>query len=671
MAPEAAAQGVGLFPDLLLIFATALVTVAACRPLRLPGTLGYFVAGALLGPTGFGLIVAGDQMQLLAEFGVVLLLFSLGLEFSLPRLLAMRRSVFGVGVLQVAVTGGVFTAALGFAGIDWGLAVLLGGGLALSSTALVTRELSLTGQLHEPHGRQALGVLLFQDLFAVFLLILVPVLGAGADASIADALLGLGLRGLLLFVVLMGIGRYVLPHLFGEIARSRSSELFVLAALVVVMGAAWLTHAFGLSMALGGFVGGMMLGESHFRHQVQADIRPFRDVLLGLFLVTVGMMLDLELLREYWPRVLAFGVILMIVKGLLLVAVVRAFGDSLRVSLRTAIVLAQGGEFAFAMLALAAGAGLVEPDVQAFMVAVTLVSMVLTPLLVRRNGAIAERILRSIGTDAPTAPATAAQSADAPSPSPSWAEAPEVLLLGYGRVGQAIGRLLERCGVSWLALDADPDRVAEAVLTGAPVRFGDARRGALLHASGIGEVRLVVLCIDDPEGALEALGEVRVEAPKVPVLVRTRDETQFEALLAAGATEVVPETFESSLMLLSHAIALLGRPRAEADAVLAGVRAERYSLLHGVIGGDLGDGAREVVHPVLLTERASALGRAGEALSDMLDGVEVRGVRRRNRTLSLDEAGALQAGDILILLGAPALVEAAEARLLVGSRTAG
>ncbi|MDZ7825657.1 MAG: cation:proton antiporter [Gammaproteobacteria bacterium] len=394
MVAEGAQSGGGnMFADLLLIFATALIMVAACRPARLPGTLGYFVAGALLGPTGLGLIHAGADIQLLAEFGVVLLLFSLGLEFSLPRLMAMRRSVFGVGLLQVALTGALFALVLGLGYVDWGLAVLIGGGLALSSTALVSRELVLTGQLHMAHGRQALGVLLFQDLFAVFLLILIPVLGSDSDVGLGETALILGGKGVVLFVGLMLMGRYLLPPVFTEIARSRSSELFVLAALVVVMAAAWLTHELGLSMALGGFVGGMMLGESHYRHQVQADIRPFRDILLGLFLVTVGMMLDLDLLLEYWPRILAFGLLLMVIKAAVILAISLAFGDSLRVAMRTGLVLAQGGEFAFAMLALAAGANLVEPDVQAFMVAVTLVSMVLTPTLVRRSGTLVDRIL--------------------------------------------------------------------------------------------------------------------------------------------------------------------------------------------------------------------------------------------------------------------------------------
>jgi CPA2 family monovalent cation:H+ antiporter-2 len=646
-----------MFADLLLMFFTALVLVAACRPARLPGTLGYFAAGALLGPTGLGLIHAGEDIQLLAEFGVVLLLFSLGLEFSLPRLMAMRRSVFGVGLLQVAATGTVFTVALGLANVDWGLAALLGGGLALSSTALVSRELVLTGQLHMAHGRQALGVLLFQDLFAVFLLILIPILGSDTEASLGETALLVGGKGIALFVALMLTGRYLLPPVFSEIARSRSSELFVLAALVVVMIAAWLTHAFGLSMALGGFVGGMMLGESHYRHQVQADIRPFRDILLGLFLITVGMMLDLNLLLEYWPRILAFGLLLIVVKALVILVVSLAFGESLRVSMRTGIVLAQGGEFAFAMLALAAGAGLVEHDVQAFMVAVTLVSMVLTPTMVRRSGTLVESVL---GREAPgVSPDTAAD--------PVEGEHADVLLLGYGRVGQTIGRLLERCGIDYLALDSEPGRVNTARLAGAPVRYGDATRPNLLETIGVDQAQLVVVCIDDPDAAHQALTAVRELAPTVPVLVRTREDTHLDELMAAGATEVVPETLESSFMILSHVLALLGRPREESQQVLETVRGERYKLLHGVITGTDEDGRyAEVVRPVLLPARARAIGQTLTDLEKRLGGLSIRGVRRRAVTLDPDSAGSLQADDIVILVGAPDAVELGEAALLGG-----
>lgn len=655
MAADPAMHDAALFEDLLLILVTALATVALCRPLRLPGTLGYFAAGAVLGPTGLGLIGASAEVAALAEFGVVLLLFSLGLEFSLPRMLAMRRAVFGLGSLQVLLTGGLFAAVLALAGFDPGLAVLLGGGLALSSTALVSRELVETGQLHRPHGRQALGVLLFQDLFAVFLLILVPVLAAGD--SLGQTALLLGGRGVLLFIALMLAGRYLLPPLFGEIARSRSSELFVLLALVVVMAAAWLTRSLGLSMALGGFVGGMMLGESHYRHQLQADIRPFRDLLLGLFLVTVGMMLDLQLLADYWPRILAFGLILMLVKSAILFGVSRLLGYASRDALRTGVVLAQGGEFAFAMLALAAAAGLVAPQVQAFMVAVTLVSMLLTPLLVRRSDWIADRVL---------GPAPDEMPAHLLEPGPAARPGTAVLLLGYGRVGQAVGRLLQHCGIEHLALDADAGRVADARLAGAAVRYGDATRADLLEAAGLGEVRLVVICLDAPVAVRGALQAVRSLAPRVPVLVRARDEAEGAELLAAGATEVVPETLESSFMLLAHTAALLGRPRARTEALLAQVRADRYRLLHGVIAGDDRADYPVLAHPVLLPEGAAAIGRSLDALAPLPEALEIQGVRRREATLSAAQAGPLESGDIVILIGPGDAVEVAEDRLLGG-----
>lgn len=664
MALEAAAahgDTSGLFTELLLIFATALVLVAICRPLRLPGIFGYFSAGALLGPTGLGYVAAGEDIQRLADFGVVMLLFSLGLEFSLPRLLAMRRAVFGVGLVQVVGTGGLFAAILASTGLDVGVALVLGVGMALSSTAIVSRELAGTGQLHQPHGRQAIGVLLFQDIAAVALLILVPLVG-GEETDGSGVLAGfvwLGLAGAALFVGLMAIGRWVLPPLFTEIARSRSSELFVLAALVTVMATAWLTQAMGLSMALGGFVGGMMLGESHFRHQIESDLRPFRDVLLGVFLISVGMMLDLDLLAEYWPRILVFGVLLMLVKGVVVCLISLAFRDSLRIAVRSGLVLAQGGEFAFAVLALLAGQGMVEPDVQAFLVTVTLVSMVLTPLLVRRSEAVTEWIAgRFVPQDPGTAEATPA--------GPGAEDLAPVVLMGFGRVGQVIARMLERSGVPHLALDNDAERVAEGQLAGSPVRYGDVTRGELLTAAHVHGAQLVVICIDPPDASLRALIAVRDLAPTVPVLVRTRDDSDLDTYLDAGATEVVPETLESSLMLLSHVLALLHRPRGEIDAVIASVRGDRYGLLHGVIPGSQGGEYREIVHPVRLTERAWACGRDAGEVDAHIAGARFRGIRRRERTLETKEAGTLQAHDIVVLMGSPEAVEAGEETLLRG-----
>ncbi|MEE4380661.1 MAG: cation:proton antiporter [Pseudomonadales bacterium] len=645
------------FSDLLLIFLVALVAVAACRPLRLPGTLGYFVAGAILGPTGFALVDSRENIDRVAEFGVVLLLFTLGLEFSLPRLLAMRRAVFGMGTVQVVASTALFAGPLLWWGLDVGLAVVIGGGLALSSTALVSRELTLTGQLRGRHGQQAIGILLFQDLAAVFFLILVPALAGASGEGLGTTVALLSAKGVALFAGLMLAGRWLLPPLFHEIARSRSEELFVLAALAVVLGAAWLTQAMEMSMALGGFVGGMMLGESRYRHQVEADIRPFRDVLLGVFLVSVGMMLDLSLLVSFWPRVLGFGLILMVAKLAIITAVGLAFGEPRRTALRTGIVLAQGGEFAFALLALAASYELVSPDVQAFMVAVTLVSMVLTPALVRRSGWLTDRLLGP-------APAPPAPAGTAPGEAPA---APgSVLLLGFGRVGQMVGRMLEEAQVPFLALDADPNRVNDAALAGLPIRFGDARRAEILRAVGAADARLVVLAIDDRDAALRALEAVRELRPTAPVLVRTRDDRDIDAFLDAGATEVVPETFDASLMLLGHVMTLLRRPRGEVERLIARVRADRYGLLHGVIAGESGQQYAEIVQPVLLPGGAWAVGRGPEELAESLDDVTVRGVRRRSRTLRLEDVGRLQEGDIVLLLGAPPAVERMEAKLLSG-----
>ena len=349
----------------------------------------------------------------------------------------------------------------------------------------------------------------------------------------------------------------------------------------------------------------------------------------------------------------------MLVKGVVVCLISLAFRDSLRIAVRSGLVLAQGGEFAFAVLALLAGKGMVEPDVQAFLVTVTLVSMVLTPLLVRRSESLADWIAgRFVGAEGAIEEAAPAE--------PGPEDAAPVVLLGFGRVGQVIARMLERSGVPHLALDNDAERVAEGQLAGVSVRYGDVTRGELLSAAQVQAAELVVICIDPPDASLRALRAVRELAPSVPVLVRTRDDSRLGAYLDAGATEVVPETLESSLMLLTHVLALLRRPRSEIDAVVQSVRGDRYGLLHGVIPGSQGGEYREIVHPVRLTERAWACGRAARDVEAHIDAVRLRGIRRRERTLEVEDAGRLQVHDIVVLMGSPEAVEIGEQALLRG-----
>jgi CPA2 family monovalent cation:H+ antiporter-2 len=575
----------GYFAELLLLLGASVVLVVLLHRLRAPSLLAFLIIGAACGPGGFAIITSSNAIHTLAEFGVVFLLFSLGLEFSLPRLIALRGTVFGIGSLQVLLCGLLFFLAMFLSGQSVAASVVIAGGLALSSTAIVSRELVSTGQLHTRHGQVSIGILLFQDIAAVFLLILLPVLsGATAGASLSMSLAEPLLRGTLLFVAMLAAGRWLLPRLLEESARTRSEEVFMMTALLVALFAAWVTHLAGLSMALGAFLAGMVLGESRYRHQIESDIRPFRDLLLGVFFISVGLLMDLQLLREYWPRILVFGLLLVLVKGVLITLLTRALGETRDTALRTGLALAQGGEFFFALLALAAQEHLIAADVASFMIAVTVVSMALTPLLLRHGEGISGWLLPRLprlNKQDPPPPADDARLAAA------CAEiAGHVVILGYGRVGQTIARFLRLQHVPFVALDTDVVRIREATVAGDNVFFGDPLRQDILRAAGIERAALVVISFDDVAGALRILAHARAVRADVPVLVRTRDDQGLAQLQAAGATEVVPETLEASLMLVSHVFTLLGTDPQRVSRMLEQTRRHRYKLLHGYHEGE-------------------------------------------------------------------------------------
>ena len=656
----------GFFAELVIILTASALVLAAFYRLRLPPTLGYLFTGLLIGPGALGLVVNQEAVQYLAEFGVVFLLFSLGLEFSLSRLLAMRRLVFGLGGGQVLICTAAFTAVGVALGLAPRLALLMAAVLALSSTAVVTRELARGGELYARHGQLGVAVLLFQDLAAVLFLILIPALADAGDHVPLTFALTIA-KGLALFAVLLAIGKWVLPRVFFEVAKTHSDELFVLAALLVALLAALLTDAFDLSMMLGAFIAGMMLGESHFRHRIEVEIRPFRDVLLGIFFVSVGMLLAPAQLLPRLPQVLALTAGLLVFKTIIVAVLGRWLGEDRLTALRAALLLAQGGEFGFALLAVAGTYGLIDPA-QATQVAASIVlSMALTPLIVRHNGRMAAFLLRH------RHPPPQAQ-ADLVGMSDATAElSGHVIICGYGRVGQAVGRILSREGVAFVAVDEDPVRVQEALLGGERVFYGDARRPALLHALGIARARLVVVSFTDHRHALAVVRAVRDRSPDIPILVRTTDDRYRDVLKQAGVTAIVPETFEASLTLASHVLALLDFPMERVQQSVQGVREERYGVLRGYFHGqrsrieDTQGQALEVRHAVRLPDNARAVGLRLDELELAKTGAEVRAVRREGEGEIEPRADLrLAAGDVVVLFGTAAQVENAERRLLGG-----
>ncbi|HEY0799419.1 MAG TPA: cation:proton antiporter, partial [Steroidobacteraceae bacterium] len=539
--------------QILILLTASVCVVAAVRKLALPAILGYLAVGMLLGPHALALAADNETTQLLADFGVVFLVFTLGLEFSLPRLVAMRWEVLGVGGAQVLITTGIIAAgAIMFLGIAPAIAVVIGGAVAMSSTAIIIAQLTEQSENNRTHGRIAVAICLFQDLSFPLLLALLSALSGGRAGDAAHILGAIGIAALALLLVLAA-GRWLLRPVFLMIASVRSPELFSLAVLLAVLASAWATHAVGLSLALGAFLAGMMLAETEFRHQVEATIRSYREVLLGLFFITVGMLLDVGLLLRDLPLVMGILLGMLLLKAAVVAVVAKPATKSWFKSLRTGVVVAQGGEFGFALLILLLRKQLLDPAIVQPLLAATVSSMVLSPLIIRHNRRITRIILRETGN--PLTEAIRHEQVTL-----AAAEREHVVICGFGRVGQNIARVLEQTGFEYIALDVDPYRIRTGRQAGDPVVYGDASQVKVLENVGVAHASVVVITFANPDVALRILRSVRELRPDVPILVRTQDDTKLEVLQSAGATEVVPETFEASLMLLSHLLLLVKLP---------------------------------------------------------------------------------------------------------------
>jgi monovalent cation:H+ antiporter-2, CPA2 family len=653
--------------QVLILLAACVFLVTLVRRLALPTSVAYLLVGLALGPHALGVVSDSNTTRLLAELGVAFLLFTLGLEFSLPRMLAMQREVFGLGALQVVATATVFALLGNRLGIAWLPAIVLGGAVAMSSTAILLAQLTERAELNRTHGRLAFAMLLFQDLAFVPFLALGAMLASGQQyLSVSESVAAI-IGGVLAIVAVLAAGRWLLRPLFHEIAHSRLRELFTLAVLLVVLSSAWVSHLAGLSFALGAFLAGMMLAETEYRHAIEAAIRPFRDILLGLFFISVGMLLDLHLLGriEVLGMALVMLLTLIVLKAAIAAVVTRPFTNSRFKALRTGIVIAIGGEFGVALCSILLQAGLVPAGRgQPLLVAIVL-SMVLSPLILNNNKRVARFLLRE------RAPAMTASQREE-SATKEIAEREHVILCGFGRVGQNVARVLESQGFEYIALDLDPARIRAARQAGDPVIYGDSADEEMLMRAGIVTASAVVISFSDPATSIGILHSVRRMRPQLPVLVRTQDDARLRDLKAAGATDVVPETFEASLMLVSHVLMLLRVPVSRVVRTLGEIRNSRYAVLRNIVREPdaprvAANEPREEIKSVVVPPGAWAVGRS---LSEIRGrGVEVTftGVRRHGilgREPSPDTV--LRDGDIVVIYGAPEELERAEAVLLAG-----
>ena len=650
----------------LLLLTAAVMVVVLFRYLNLPPILGYLLVGAVIGPHALDLLPAQSNASHLAEFGVVFLMFSIGLEFSLPKLYSMKRIVFGLGHAQVLLTAVlIMVGSMLFFDLSWQGAVAIGAVMAMSSTAVLSKLLVERMQLDSPHGREVMGVLLFQDLAVVPSLILIPALGGSAE-QLWSALAVAALKAMLVLSVILYFGQRLMRNWFHVVARRKSNELFMLNILLVTLGLAWVTELAGLSLALGAFVAGMLISETEYRYQVEEDIKPFRDVLMGLFFVTIGMLLDLGVVAQQGLWVLLALVLLLAIKFVVAAGMSRAFGASPGTSLRTGLWLCAGGEFGFVLLAQTGHAGLVPEINLQIVLAALVLSLVLAPLLSQYADKIVLRLVPSewlMRSMQLTQIASQSMSVDS-----------HAIICGYGRNGQYLARFLDQEEIKYIALDLDPERVKEAAAAGDTVVFGDAARRETLVAAGISRAAVVVVTYADTASALRVIAMVRSLRPEVPVVVRTVDERDYDTLSKAGAAEVVPESFESSIMLASHALVLIGVPVGRVLNRIREIRGKRYQLLRGIYRGadhlteeGIADLHKARLHSVILPAGAWCVGRQIRDMDFEQIEVQVTAIRRRGiRAMEPDADTVFHAEDVVVLLGEPERLAAAEERLLKG-----
>lgn len=648
--------------QILLLLGTTVAVVAVFHWARVPSSLAYLLVGVLLGPHTAGLMIKNEEIHGAAEFGIVFLMFTIGLNLSLPQVHALRHLVLGLGSGQVLLTTLAIGALAWALGLSPAAAFVVGAVFAQSSTAIIGKQLADQGEEHSRRGRLALAMSVFQDVTAVPLIVVVPVLAVPSFRALGESLGWALAKAALAFVLVFFAGHWLLRPIFHAVASRRSAELFTLTVLFISLGAGGLTHHLGLSIAFGAFLVGLMLGETEFRHQVESTIRPFRDVLLGLFFVSVGMLFDPSLMAGIWQWAVAGALVLLAVKAVLVAVLVRAAGIDPATAWRIGLLVAVGGEFGFALLAIALDAGVIPQQVGQVALTAVLLSMIVAPLLIRYNRALVPGWLDFHAPQEDEA---------APSASLEGARPllDHVIICGYGRIGQNIARFLEEEHIPYVALDLDPQRVKEARIAGEPVYYGDSSERDLLEAVGIARARLVVVSHEDIAAAHKILHHAAALRPDLPVMVRTRDETHVEELRRAGAAEIVPETLEAGLMIASQALLLLNVPLSRVARRIREQRRNRYLSLREFFRGDATfsddvhaqDGDRLRAVPLF-----PGCAAAGSTLAELgLEGVVVTAlVRHGVRELAPAPETRLAEGDAVVLFGAPSDLEKAESRLL-------
>lgn len=663
-------HNIPLLTDLLILLLAALPIAFLCHRMRLPVIVGFMLTGIVIGPSGAALIRDTHDVEILAEIGVVLLLFTIGLEFSLQRMVEMKRLVLIGGGLQVALTVLlVFGLAYAF-GRSFSQSVFFGFLFALSSTAIVLKSYMDRAEVETPHGKAGVGVLLFQDLCIVPMMLLTPVLSGKEGSDPLQIALTLG-KALLAILAIILTARFVVPFLLERIVKLRSPEIFVVFIVLVSLGTAALTAQFGLSLALGAFIAGLVLSESEYSHQIVSDVLPFRDVFNTLFFISIGMLLSLNALLSELTTVLFLLAALMVGKALIVLAVALLLGNSLRVATMIGLGLAQVGEFSFILAKVGAGQGLIsDSDYQQFLAA-SILSMILTPFLIKaapRAGYALQTLVSPKSTD--DYPVEALESGDT--------QKGHVVIVGYGMNGRNLAKVLSRASIPHKVLELNAENVRKGKTDGAPIHYGDAtRREILLHA-GLASARILVIAISDLLATRRIVAQAREMNPDLNIIVRTRYMSELDDLYSLGANQVIPEEFETSIEIFSRVLREYGIGRNLIEREAQEIRREGYKVLRSaslplaefsVVAEAFGAVSSEAV---FIDEHSPAVGKtlADLDLRHRAGVTVIAAVCDNNTQINLGPEFKVSANDILVLLGTPEQVEQA-LEILNGESSAG
>lgn len=647
---------------IVLLLAFSVSSVILFRRFNLPPVLGYLLVGVLIGPHAYDLIDKVDTVSHPAEFGVLFLMFSIGLEFSLAKLYSMRRIVFGLGLAQVVIS--IVVAALISMAFDlsWQAGIALGCAVSMSSTAVLIKLLADRMELDSKHGREVFGVLLFQDLAVVPLLILIPAL-SGSPGQLATQMgLAFVKAAVILGLVFFG-GQKIMHYWFHVVARNKSAELFMLNILLITLGLAWLTQVSGLSAALGAFLAGMLISETQYRLQVEEAIKSFRDVLMGLFFITIGMLLDMHLVVSNLFAVAGVLTGLLVIKFIMVAGLSRLFGSMPGTAIRSALWLCAGGEFGFVLISIIRTEQLVPPAVLQTVLAALVLSLLIAPFIIHFSDRI---VLSLVSNEWMLRSMQITQSA-----SHFMTMEKHALICGFGRTGQYVARFMAHEGTPYLALDLDPDRVREASMAGENVIYGSAAMRENLINAGVSRASVVIISFVDISTTEQILMHVRELAPSVPVIVKTQEERDLRRLYRAGAAEAVPEILESAMMLASYALIHLGVPINRVFRRIRQIRSERYQTLRGVFRGESSSDHFDIdeprLHSITLSDGTYAIGKTLGELMLSEFGVQVNAVRRRQILAHApSEDTCFEEGDVIVIMGIPSALSLAEDRILKG-----